>query len=358
MSSGLEDLNPQGVATHLSERGLVAVTWTGAGLGLLFTGLRLAIRLTRMKRLLPDDYFIMLSLFFLIANAVLQTLQAPHLYYIAFTPTAADIIYHGLVYVHYEFVIIGLFWSVLWSVKAAFLALFWKMTHNLPHYRRRWWAIVTFTFAVYVGCWVASAFTCHPPSNYFKFGACVKAIDRRGSIISISYSTAVDIGTDLMIMAFALRIVWSTSITFRQKLGLVVVFSLCAVIIAFSVVRAIIITGRAYSDQAGLAVWSIAESSISVIVGCLPPFKTFLSRRNSTYASRYPPVSSRSASSARRKRPATPTISWSAMPLEGEYELYPPRVHISAGRHGRQPSDEGEIRVMQGFSVLREGCEG
>lgn len=68
-------------------------------------------------------------------------------------------------------------------------------------------------------------------------------------------------------MAFALRMVWSTTITPNQKIGLGIVFSLGAFIIAFAIVRAINITGRAYSDQAGLAVWSIAESSI-----CMPLF--------------------------------------------------------------------------------------
>ena len=27
-----------------------------------------------------------------------------------------------------------------------------------------------FVFASYVGCWIASAMTCHPASIYFKFG--------------------------------------------------------------------------------------------------------------------------------------------------------------------------------------------
>ncbi|KAL2812934.1 hypothetical protein BJX63DRAFT_432225 [Aspergillus granulosus] len=355
MSSNLADvLNPQGVATQLSERGLIAVTWTGAGLGIVFTGLRLAIRITRMKRLLADDYFILLALFFLIANAILQTLQAPHLYYIILTPLSGDLVHHATMYVHYMFVIIGLFWSVLWSVKAAFLALFWGMTDNVPHYRRWWWAIAAFCFLSYAGCWIASAFTCHPPSDYFKFAKCTKDIDQQGSIISISYSTAVDILSDLMIMGFSLKMVWSTRITFHQKIGLGVVFSLGAIIIAFAIVRAINITGRAYSDQAGLAVWSIAESSISVIVGCLPPFKTFLSRNNSTYASRYPPTYDRSGFSARQKRSLTHTTSWSEMPLEGDYELTVPKARIAAGSRNRGPSDVGEIRVTQGFSVLRE----
>lgn len=171
MNATLLDIpSPSGVATRLSEGNLIVITWVGAGLGALFTLLRVAIRLTRMRRLLPDDYFILLAFSFLITNAVLQTIQIPHLYYIILNPTGSDIAPHALKYVHYMFAIIGLFWSVLWSVKAAFLALFWAMTNNLPHYRRWWFGIVIFTFASYAGCWFASAFTCHPPSTYFKFG--------------------------------------------------------------------------------------------------------------------------------------------------------------------------------------------
>ncbi|KAL3473280.1 hypothetical protein BJX99DRAFT_233952 [Aspergillus californicus] len=339
-------------STQLSERGLLAVTWTGAALGILFTGFRLAIRLIRLKRLLLDDYFVLLAVFFLVSNAILQTLQAPHLYHMVLTPQDGDIAHHSVIYVHYMFVIIALFWSVLWCVKAAFLAVFWTLTDHLPHYRRWWWGITVFSFLAYVGCWLASALNCHPPSDYFKFGKCSKPIDQRGSVISISYSTAVDILTDLMIMAFALRIVWSTTISFRQKLGLVVVFMLGAIIIAFAIVRAVNILGRAYTDAVGLAVWGIAESSISVIVGCLPPFKTLLSRSNSTYASRYPPVYTQSTT--RNKRSVIKTASLSEIPLKPEYEMFPPRVQVSAGSIRPGSSNIGEIRVTQGFTILHE----
>ncbi|KAL4971700.1 hypothetical protein BDW66DRAFT_155416 [Aspergillus desertorum] len=338
--------------TNLSEGGLVAVTWIGAGLGLLFTGFRLAIRLTRLKRLLADDYSILAALFFLISNAILQTLQAPHLYYMVQTPQDGDIVHHSVMYVHYEFVIIGLFWTILWSVKASFLMVFWTTTDHLPLYRRWWWAIVVFSFLAYVGCWLASALNCHPPSAYFKFGQCSKPIDQRGSLISISYSTAVDILSDLMIMAFALWIVWSTTISLRQKLGLVAVFSLGAVIIAFAIVRAVNILGRSYTDAVGLAVWGVAESSVSVIVGCLPPFKTFLSRSNSTYPSRYPPVYAQHTIS--HKRPVLKSASLDEMPLDPEYEMTRRRIHVSGGNTVFESSDEGEIRVTQGFSILRE----
>lgn len=161
---------PQGMGTELSMTGLIAITWTGTGVSILFTSARIAIRIVYVKRLLADDYFMLLALAFLITNAVLQTLQAPHIYYIVFNMTGPDIVDHGLRYTHYEFAIIGIFWSVLWSVKASFLALFWMISNGLPRYRRVWWATVVFAALAYIGCWIGSVYTCHPPSNYFKFG--------------------------------------------------------------------------------------------------------------------------------------------------------------------------------------------
>jgi hypothetical protein len=161
---------PQGVVTQLSVNGLIAVTWAGAGLGILFTSARIVIRIVYVKRLLADDYFMLLALVLLITNAILQTLQAPHLYYIVLDMSGPDIVYHGLHYTYYEFAIIAIFWSVLWSVKASFLALFWMISNGLPRYRRIWWATAVFAALAYIGCWIASVYTCHPPSNYFKFG--------------------------------------------------------------------------------------------------------------------------------------------------------------------------------------------
>ncbi|KAE8415081.1 hypothetical protein BDV36DRAFT_311240 [Aspergillus pseudocaelatus] len=369
---------PQGVATHLSANGLIGITWAGVALGVAFTSIRVAIRLQRMKHLLADDYFVLFALALLITNAVLQTIQAPHLYYMTLTPTEKDIKYHSLRYVHLEFVIIGLFWSVLWSIKGSFLALFWMISDGLPKYRRACAAIAIFTFIAYVGCWLASALNCHPPSDYFKFGKCTKPADIKGSVISISYSTAVDIITDLMIMGLPLRILWKAKITRQQKIGLGVVFCVGFIIIATAIVRAIEITGRAYSDQVGLAIWSIAESSISVIVGCLPPFKSFISRNSST--NQYPYGSSgytgnrydRSATSARKKRSLiTTSLSEVPLPLEDMksyrdlgYDSHRQNVHITGGVDGqdnlgntswfKMSDDEprGEIRMVKEFVSL------
>ncbi|EAW09348.1 uncharacterized protein ACLA_035510 [Aspergillus clavatus NRRL 1] len=366
----MSTLAPQGVAKRLSENGLIAVTWVGAVLGVVFASVRIGIRLRRMKRLLADDYFVLAALAFLITNAALQTVQAPHLYYMLLNKGGPDMRYHATLYIRYEFVIIGIFWSVLWCIKGSFLALFWIISDGLPQYRCAWWGISIFTVLTYIGCWLGSVLNCHPPSNYFKLGKCTKPIDIQASLISICYSTAVDISTDLMIMYFPLRILWKTKMNLRQKLGLATVFCLAFIIIAASIVRAVAITGKSYSDQAALSVWSIAESSISMIVGCLPPFKTFVSGNNSSANYNYNYNSSRLAgnnydrSSARIKRRSVTTGSWSELPIplqERSRNTYQNLeygaqrkndVHIVTG--GVSPSDHSRLSISEDGSGHNE----
>lgn len=160
----------QTVAQSLSLNGLLTVIWVGTALGIIFSVTRMYIRIKRMGRLLPDDYFVLLALAFLICNAILMTIQGPSLYYTALTPTGPDILYHGTKYVRYEFAIIGIFWSILWSIKGSFLALYWMITGGLPRYRWVWIGVTTFTIATYIVCWLLSALNCHPPSSYFQLG--------------------------------------------------------------------------------------------------------------------------------------------------------------------------------------------
>lgn len=167
---------PLGVAKRIPEDGIIAIAWVGVGLSFLFVIARTAIRVYKVEGLAADDYWIYFAWLALALNALLQTIQTPHLYYVTYAtaglrPLDQKLIDHGNVYVRYEFAIIGLFWTALWGVKASFLALFWKLFDGLPVFRRWWIAVAIFTFLAYVGCWVASIMNCHPASLYFKFGS-------------------------------------------------------------------------------------------------------------------------------------------------------------------------------------------
>jgi hypothetical protein len=178
MSSDGDPINQarlSGAARGLTPEGLIIVTWCGFGLACGFVLLRLYVRITESHRFSSDDYWLLAALFFLATQAVLQTLQTPSLYYLIYAsggevPAGKALIDEGNVYVRYQFVIIVLFWTITWSVKYSFLALYFRLFNGLAIYPKIWWVVAAFTALAYVGCWIASVWTCHPPSTYFDFG--------------------------------------------------------------------------------------------------------------------------------------------------------------------------------------------
>lgn len=85
--------------------------------------------------------------------------------------------------------------------------------------------------------------------------------DERRGTISIVFSTAVDIVTDLLIMAIPLRLVYKVRINKQEKMGLYIVFSLALVTITIAIIRAV----QAATNQRELlflAIWSTVESAV------------------------------------------------------------------------------------------------
>lgn len=120
-----------------------------------------------------------------------------------------------------------------------------------------------------------------PTSHVFQAlthctGQCAKPIDDRGSTISISYSTGVDILSDLLIMLLPMRLLQTMRITRVQKVALGSIFCVGWMIVVFAIVRATQILGRARTDPVGLAVWGVVESSVSVVAGCLPALRRYV----------------------------------------------------------------------------------
>jgi len=176
-----------GLANNLSSAGFNAVIWGGVGIATLFLAARFWIRLAKTGRLAMDDYIMFAAYLFLVINGILQTLQNPDIYNITINADRArfyamneldmdkagayEFFVRGTRFLKYEFTIIGFFWTILWLVKASFLAFFYTLFEGLPKYRRIWWGVVVFAFFAYAGCWIASASTCHPAYTYFTFGS-------------------------------------------------------------------------------------------------------------------------------------------------------------------------------------------
>jgi len=186
----------------LPRQSLLAVVWTSFSIASLLVILRMAIRFKILSRLTLEDFWIFLALAALLTSCILQTIQLPSLYYLLATiagivPISTELIAAVQNYLRFEFAIMVLFWTVLWCVKASFLTLYFKLFQELPMYRRAWYILATLTLCAYVGCLITLSTSCHPISNFFKFEQCNSKKDIWASRMSIYYSTAIDIFTDL-----------------------------------------------------------------------------------------------------------------------------------------------------------------
>lgn len=178
--------------------------------------------------------------------------------------------------------------------------------------------------------------------------------------ISIRFSTAVDILTDLMIMALPLRILWNLHVTRRQKFGLATIFSLATIVIIFAIVRAVetssTLTPSALAslegaDPISLTLFSAMESTIAVIVSCLPTFRVFILGKNSNSNNRHqsdaenPPIPSSIPSCGFRSdsRIDRPSSLLCGLPISS-----PKRWTLSKNaRRGTRGPSSGEVKVAQ-----------
>ncbi|KAL2268278.1 hypothetical protein VTJ83DRAFT_3124 [Remersonia thermophila] len=296
---------------------LLTLIWVCFSAAACLVAVRATIRLRSpaTTRLAPmEDCWIYLALAALLALCVLETIQLPRLYYItgilsgdvALT-TAEEIIFQTRQYLRFQFPITILFWSVLWCVKAAFLALYWRLFRDLTWYRRAWYMLAVFTFLAYGGCILTLTFSCgRDVRNFFGFNTCASPQNVWASNFSVYFSTAVDVFTDLCIMAMPLRLIHNINVSLRQKIGLVCVFSLGFVMIVFAVIRAnqsLVKTG--FVNLNLLLIWSTLGASISVLVGTLPALKVLITKRARA-------SENRSGSGGSRSSTKKPTSSFGA----------------------------------------------
>jgi hypothetical protein len=90
-----------------------------------------------------------------------------------------------------------------------------------------------------------------------------------------------------MIMALPIKLLTFLHVSQAQRLALIGIFSVGAIVIACALVRLTQIVAQARSDPVGLAVWGIVESSMSVVVGSLPALKSFFGRALDRTIKRY-----------------------------------------------------------------------
>ncbi len=74
-------------------------------------------------------------------------------------------------FLKYQFTVLYLIWTALWTVKLAMLSFFWRLfTSVQTNVRVFWWIMCGITIATWIVSLFLQAFACSPPSKSFNMG--------------------------------------------------------------------------------------------------------------------------------------------------------------------------------------------
>jgi hypothetical protein len=103
------------------------------------------------------------------------------------------------------FVVQFFFWLTLWAVKWSLLFMFRRLTDGLPIYNRIWWGILVFSVLTFTGSCISNFTSCSSMNAWFTAGECTSARDARAKNISLWFSLAGDLSTDLLSKSAVVR---------------------------------------------------------------------------------------------------------------------------------------------------------
>ncbi|KAL8721134.1 MAG: hypothetical protein Q9225_002117 [Loekoesia sp. 1 TL-2023] len=299
-----------------------------------------------------DDASHLVSVLLLIGLAAAYTTGFPYSARIARisrkkekAPPPTDPFYHK--YLQLRLTVTLLVFMVLWSVKATFL-IFYRLLFDVSKtFVRLWWAAVALTFATFWVC-IGSTFTlCGSAKDLYNFKKCSSPEAIHDIRATYKYWCALNVGTDLIVMALPLFMIYGLQLRSSQKAVLAGVFSVGSVVAVFDILRTV--ESLESGTFSGVALWSSLEVTIAVIVASLPLYRVFLSAkgRNSLRSrlsmSRYKDIETSPASTERRffdtkASPGKPSVSTYRDDLETQdIELskhswasrHPPAAHVS-----------------------------
>lgn len=202
---------------------------------------------------------------------------------------------------HGFFAVQMIFWLSLWSVKMSLLFMFRKLTMGLPEYNYVWLGIMIFTVLSFVGCIISNFTSCSSMHAWFTAGECNTAADARAKNISLYYSLAVDLLTDMLIMVIPVRLLWTLQISIKEKLSIGFCFCVGLITMVIAIIRVVSLDSSVANGQVNtswLILWAAIEGCVAIFVACLPSFAIFV--RSEIVSTRRPTFTYQNSSSQGR----------------------------------------------------------
>jgi hypothetical protein len=247
------------------------VNWALTAVAGALTAGRLLIRILNQRRLFWDDAVHVLAFLVLAAHGATNQVTANSkdtltIYTAKGSTTPESVVLSQYQYNSYIGTINNCFlYLVFWLVKVSFLLFYYHLFQSSKIFKRAWWGIMILTLVTF---WIPIAgvlATCAGADSVAAYKLCNSPDQARA--IKLEYSCAVNIITDVAIMALPLWILKDLKMSMKQKLGLAFIFCLATICIALDIVRVVEALG---SNQ---ALYTILEINFVVIICCLPTYR-------------------------------------------------------------------------------------
>ncbi|KAF1947957.1 hypothetical protein EJ02DRAFT_391409 [Clathrospora elynae] len=264
---------------------VLSITYSMLGFTTFVVLARVGLNILRPKRLTASDYFVFLAFAFYVIMCALYISVSPYMQRVyavinGETPPYATMKEDAVVMTKMIFAAPCMFYLTLWSIKLSLLFLYRKLLIGISkQYIVIWWGIAGFCVLTFGGNYIMYFRSCGTISGFWM-GGCIGDTAKHAQLASLYYSFAVDIATNLMIMALPIKLTWNLQMPRSKKIAILILFGSGIVCILFACLRVSQVAVNAANpesdgqplDPTWISIWGVVECSIAVSIGCCPAF--------------------------------------------------------------------------------------
>lgn len=263
---------------------VTALMWSLTAFATILTVGRYAIRWKVRHRFYADDYAHLNALVWLyIMTAIIQTMFPSATLVVLGPknvppPPAAFVAFRKL-----QTAMNIAFYISQWSVKFSFLFFYRELFWVSDRFRKSWWIISIYVFLTFWAVFAGMLTLCGSAADISNTVQCNQ--HKHHQFNSRIYMTFMNLSTDFAVMILPLFMLPQLRIDISQKLGLAFIFMICFVTIGLELLR--IIQSIHPGIMAAHVLYGVLTANLTVIISCIPTYRSLLGVRRTIRESRY-----------------------------------------------------------------------
>ncbi|KAI5793328.1 hypothetical protein EDC01DRAFT_93480 [Geopyxis carbonaria] len=265
----------------------LALHWSLIGISGIFVAVRLWIRRSILARSLEaSDYFIVLTFLIWLATIGMNTFFLANNNKYNQTLDINIILENEALIVEIlkmSLALTMLYYTMLLLIKAAFLAIYFRLVEQLSILTKVvLWMVTGFIVCGWIACELIQLLWCQPISRQWTtdfLDYCTPFY----SVQAFTYAYAYNVASDILVILFPILIWRQLKLKRTEKTGLLFIFFVGIISVAASTARFIIVkasTDNLADQQTSgtiVSMMSSVEVSAGLIAACLPTFRALLS---------------------------------------------------------------------------------